>query len=355
MYEALSLCALLFVCRKLKDSGVPKLATNIFMALFVLWLALGFAAGYDFSHAEYDIFPLHFTEMIRAINITLVIIALYAFMSFFAVDLITGFSGFTKRKAVCALLLTLAVTLYSMAEAYCVRRRDITITTSKLPEGTDRIRIAFLVDVHLGGLYTVSHFERAMKIVDEASPDIIMLGGDIIDGDLSHMKTELAMLKSAAEKARYGAFAVNGNHEYYLLLDEDVEGAVRDCGYNLLVFERAETAGITIIGLDDMKYGYIRPFLKPEDKDRFVIVLKHRPGVPVDAEGNFDLQLSGHTHGGQFWPLGYFKDMELDSSQGLSRKAGGYVYVSNGVGFNCAMMRLFVPPEVVVIDIVRER
>ena len=194
MFEALLLCALLFICRKLKDSGVPKLATNIFIALFVLWLLLGFATGYDFSHAEYDIFPLHFTEMIRAINITLVIIVLYAFMSFFAIDLITGFSVFTKRKAICALLLTIAITLYSMAEAYCVRRKDITITTNKLPEGTDRIRIAFLVDVHLGGLYTVSHFERAMKIVDEASPDIIMLGGDIIDGDLSHMKTELAKI-----------------------------------------------------------------------------------------------------------------------------------------------------------------
>lgn len=354
MYEALSLCALLFISRKLKDSGVPVLAVNIFLSLFVLWLALGFAAGYDFSHAEYDIFPLHFTEIIRALNITLVIIVLYAFMSFFAVDLVTGFTGFTKRKAICALLLTIAITLYSMAEAYYVHRKDITITTTKLPEGTDRIRIAFLVDVHLGGLYTMNHFERVMKIVDEASPDIIMLGGDIIDGDLSHMKTELAMLKSAAIKARYGAFAVNGNHEYYLLLDEDVEEAIRECGYNLLVFERAETAGLTVIGLDDMKYGHIRPFLKPEDKNRFVIVLKHRPGIPDDADGNFDLQLSGHTHGGQFWPLGYFKNKELHSRQGLTRKSGGYVYVSNGVGFNQAMMRLFAPPEVTVIDIVRE-
>ena len=82
--------------------------------------------------------------------------------------------------------------------------------------------------------------------------------------------------------------------------------------------------------------------------------MKHRPGLPFDAENNFDLQISGHTHGGQFWPLGYFKNMAADSTQGLSKKSGGYVYVSNGAGYNGAMMRFFVPPEVTVIDIIRK-
>ena len=171
---------------------------------------------------------------------------------------------------------------------------------------------------------------------------------------MSFRKPELELLKASAKKARYGAFAVNGNHEHYLLLDVDVETIVRECGYDLLIDERREVAGITLLGLEDIPYGWLRPFLKPEDKDRFVLVLKHRPGVPADAEGRFDLQLSGHTHGGQFWPLGYFKNMAQHSVQGLSKKSGGWVYVSNGAGFNSAMMRLFVPPEVTIIDIVRE-
>lgn len=359
MFEILSLGAVYFICKKLKSAGVPQSILNICLTLQILWAVLSFIAGFDFGHAEYDFFPIHVTEMIRACSVTWAIITLYCFMAFLGVDILTKFvfkkfEHYTKFKTLCALILTAAVTLYSMSEAYYVQRRDITITTKKLPENIDKIRIAFLTDVHLGGLYTLSHFEKAMKIVDEASPDIIMLGGDVIDGDTSEMTEELELLKSAAKKARYGAFAVNGNHEHYWILDVDVEGVIRECGYRLLIDERVETAGITIIGLEDIPYGWLKIFEKPEDKDRFVIVLKHRPGVPFDAEGRFDLMLSGHTHGGQFWPLGYFKSMAQKSTQGLSKKAGGLVYVSNGVGFNCAMMRLFVPPEVTVIDIVRE-
>ena len=354
MYTALALSALLFISRKLREAGVPRLTLNIFAVIMLLWLSLGLAAGYDFIMAEYDIFPYHFAEVIRAVNMNVIIITLYGFIAFFLVSLFTRFRPFTKKKAICAVMLMILVTVYSMYEAYNIQPRYVTVRTKKLPEGIDKIRIAFLVDVHIGGVSTLSHLERVMKIVDDVSPDILMLGGDVLDGDMSCRKRELALMSEAARKARYGAFAVNGNHEHYIILDVDAEGIIRECGYDLLVNERREIPGITILGLDDVHYGWILPYLNPEDKGRFTIILKHRPGVPNDAEGRFDLMLSGHTHGGQFWPLGYFKDMALHSTQGLTRKAGGYVYVSNGSGFNQAMMRLFVPPEVSVIDIVRE-
>lgn len=355
MYQALSLCALLFISRKLKEAGIPSTILNVSMILYVLWEILGFVVAYDIARAEVDIFPLHFAEIIRSVDVTVIIIILLGFFAFFGVDLITGFRGYTKQKALLALFLLACVTIYGMGEAYFVRRRDITIPTTKLPEGLDRLRVVFLSDVHIGGLSTLMHLERVIKIVEEAGPDILLLGGDTLDGDMSYRAEELALLKSAAGKARYGAFAVNGNHEHYWLLDVDVEGIIRECGYHLLIDERVETAGITIIGMEDIKKGWLKVFLKSEDASRFVLVLKHRPGLPFDAEGRFDLQLSGHTHGGQFWPLGYFKNMVAGSTQGLSRKAGGWVYVSNGSGFNHAMMRLFVPPEVTVIDIVREK
>ena len=354
MYEALTLGATWYICRKLREAGVSKRVLWCAGICMFLCLILGFAAGFDFMMAEYDIFPYHVAEIIRAIDMNVIIITLYGFMAFFGVSLLTLFRPFTKRKALCAFILMVCVTVYSMFEAYYVQPKYATIHTTKLPEGTERLRVVLLTDVHIGGISTLAHLERVMKIAGEASPDILMLGGDIFDGDLSVRPRELALLKEAASKARYGAFAVNGNHEHYIILDVDPEGTFRECGYDLLINERRETAGITVIGLEDVKYGWIRPYLEPEDKDRFTIILKHRPGIPNDAEGRFDLMLSGHTHGGQFWPLGYFKDMALHSTQGLSQKAGGWVYVSNGAGFNRAMMRLFVPPEVTVIDIVRE-
>ncbi|MBR4196190.1 MAG: metallophosphoesterase [Synergistaceae bacterium] len=355
MYEALALGALLFILRKLNEAGVPKTALNIFAVILILWLALGFAAGFDFRNAEYDFFPYHFAEIVRALNMNVIIITLYGFIAFLLVCIAARFAPFTKQKALCSVILMIIVTVYSMWEAYNIQPRYITVPTKKLPAGTDRIRVAFLVDVHIGGVSTLNHLERVMKIVSDASPDIVMLGGDILDGDMSCRKQELELLREAAKNARYGAFAVNGNHEHYIILDVNVEGVIRECGYDLLINERRETHGITVLGLDDVKYGWIRPYLKPEDKERFVLLLKHRPGVPNDADGNFDLMLSGHTHGGQFWPLGYFKNMALHSRQGLTQKAGGYVYVSNGAGFNQAAMRLFVPPEVTIVDIVREK
>ena len=354
MYEALALGSLLFIFRKLSQAGVSRKLLRFFFLIAFIWFVLATFAGYDFHDAGRDIFPLHFNEIIRAVNKTAVIILLYWFGMTFLVDLFTRFKGFTKKKALCALALTVCITGYSMWEAYNVQPVYITIPTRKLPEGTDKLRVVFLVDVHIGGLATFSHIERVMNIVEEAKPDILLLGGDVIDGDMSYRPREMAMLKEAAKNARYGAFAVNGNHEHYLILDEDVEGIIRECGYDLLIDERREVAGITLIGMEDIKYGWLKIFEKPEDKDRFILVLKHRPGLPFDAEGRFDLMLAGHTHGGQFWPLGYFKSMALNSTQGLTKKAGGYVYVSNGSGFNQAMMRLFVPPEVTVIDIVRE-
>ncbi len=348
----LSVGTQIFLYAKLREAGVSSFARNIYMLWALLVFTAGFFGSIDFGNPYYDFMPGRLDEIFRAVAMTWAIITILAFMAVIGIDAVTLFRPFTKKKLCAAILLTIAGSIYCAGEAYFVRRRNITITTKKI--NTDRLRIVFLTDIHIGGLSTIRHFQRVMNIVDEAKPDILLLGGDTIDGDMAYRERELSLLAEAARKARYGAYAVNGNHEHYHFLDIDVEGIIRDCGINMLIDERTEAGGITLIGLDDRRYGWIKPYLKPEDADRFVIVLKHRPGVPFDAEGRFDLQLSGHTHGGQFWPVGYFKNMALHSTQGLSRRAGGYVYVSNGSGFNGAMMRMFTPPEVTVIDLVRE-
>ena len=354
MFEILSIGTQYFIYRKLKAAGVSKIIRGAFVCWGAFWLVAGLVCGYDFMHAEYDIFPLHVNEIVRAVSLTWAIMTLIGFFAFFTIDALTRFRGFNKRKVFAAVIITIAITLYGMGEAYFVRERHVTITSNKLT--VPRVRLAYITDAHIGGLYTRWHFERAMKIVKDASPDIFISLGDTIDGDMSFRPREKDLLREAAEAAPLGAFAVNGNHEHYLILDEDVENIIRDCGFRLLINERVELrdTNITLIGLDDAINGWLKIFLTPEDKDRFVIVLKHRPGLPFDAENNFDLQISGHTHGGQIWPLVYFKRLAAGAPQGLSRKAGGLIYISNGAGFNGAMMRILTPPEVTIIDIVRE-
>ena len=351
----LSFVAQIFIYNRLKSSGVHKPIIIGLILWGVFWVVTGIIAGYDFDSPFVEIFPGRCAEILRSLAMTWIIITVLAFFSFLAVDVLSWLTGFKTRKILCSVILTVIGTVYCMCEAYFVTSRHIVIPTSKLPEGTERIRIAFLTDVHIGGLSTYSYFQRVISLVNESEPDILLLGGDIIDGRMKgYRERELSLLSETIKNIPYGAYAVNGNHEYYHLLDEDVEGIIRDCGAKMLIFERAEVAGIVIIGLDDALYGWLSPYMKPDDKDKFVLVLKHRPGLPFDSEGKFDLMLSGHTHNGQFWPLGYFKNMSQHSTQGLSRKAGGYVYVSTGAGFNGPPMRLFTFPEVTIIDIVRE-
>ena len=354
MYEILAFGTQYFIYKKLTEAGFSRFTRCLFAAFGAFWLAAGIVARFDYRNAEYDILPGRLTEIIRALSLTWTIITILAFFAFMLVWACSRFRPFTRGKIFLAAGIALAGTLYCMFEAYYVTPRHVEIHSHKLPEGMNKLRLVYVSDAHIGGLLTYQHFARVMKLVDEAQPDILALTGDIIDGVMTYRERELALLTASAKKAKYGAFAVNGNHEYYWLLDEDCEQIIRDCGYNVLINERIDFHGITIISLDDNPYGWLKPFLLPEDAQRFVLVMKHRPGLPFDAEGKFDLQISGHTHGGQIWPVGYFKSMAQNSTQGLSQKAGGYVYVSNGAGFNGPMMRMFVPPEITIIDIVKE-
>jgi predicted MPP superfamily phosphohydrolase len=198
-----------------------------------------------------------------------------------------------------------------------------------------------------------------MEIVRAAKPDFFLMGGDLVDGDMSGRDRESELLQSHG--AKYGAFAVTGNHEFYSGVDQAVD-FMRRSGFTVLRGERADVAGVAIIGLDDpavMGRGFYGSEVLPGGLDfsrppgALVLLLKHRPQVVEGTEGKFDLQLSGHTHGGQIWPFGYLVKWVNESEQGLSNAGGDAVYVSNGAGFWGPPLRLLAPPEVVVVDIVK--
>ncbi|MDR2175944.1 MAG: metallophosphoesterase [Synergistaceae bacterium] len=270
---------------------------------------------------------------------------------------------FDPRKCVPVTLALVFLTLaYSFYEAWAVRRVDVTLDMPHvtLPEGRDRLRLVLLTDIHLGGFNSLGRLERVMEIVRAAEPDFLLMAGDLVDGDMSGRDREAELLRSHG--ARYGAFAVTGNHEFYSGVGQAVE-FIRRSGFTVLRDARADIAGVVLIGLDDPVKGgrgfytsEVLPggldFSRPPGSP--VLLLKHRPRVIEGTEGSFDLQLSGHTHGGQIWPFSYVVKRVNGSEQGLSRLNGGSaVYVSNGAGFWGPPLRLFAPPEVTVIDIVR--
>jgi predicted MPP superfamily phosphohydrolase len=277
---------------------------------------------------------------------------------------------FDPRKCVpVTLALVAAAVAYSFYEAWAVRRVDVTLEIPRpagaspieagFPEGKKRLRIVLVSDIHLGGFNSLRRLERVMEIVRGAEPDLFLMAGDLVDGDMSGRGREAEILRSHG--ARYGAFAVTGNHEFYSGVGQAVD-FTRRSGFTVLRGERAETAGVVVIGLDDPAgrgRGFYSSEALPEGLDfsrppgALVLLLKHRPQIIEGTEGKFDLQLSGHTHGGQIWPFGWVASRMNGSAQGLSRAGGGAVYVGNGAGFWGPPLRFLAPPEVTVIDIVR--
>ena len=290
---------------------------------------------------------------------------LITFLSFLLIDLIQYFTSFKLSGASelsAAFVMGLAVTGMGIKQANTVQKTMIRVPSSKLPEGGKRLRIVLLTDLHLGPFVGLPLLAQILRKVREADPDIVVVTGDLADGKLAGRRREISMLKRI--KPRFGMYAVPGNHDYYDDIDEAVF-FMESAGMKVLRTEAAETGGIIIAGADDRDHlvkgqwnlsrsetlvlSYER-----EQRDKFLLLLRHRPIVEKGTEGHFDLQLSGHTHGGQLFPLISSRHRIAGYTRGLKKlKCGGCLYVSNGAGFVGPPVRLFAPPEIAVIDLVR--
>lgn len=262
-----------------------------------------------------------------------------------------------------AFLLALAAIAAGMREAQIIETTRITIETEKLPPELPRLRIVQLTDLHLGPYSGVKLLARVLRRVREEEPDMVVATGDVADGPLEGRRREIAMFRRL--KLKYGFFAVMGNHDFY----DDEEKArafMRHAGMRLLDAEAEYAGGIVVEGVSDRdhllkeKWNLSRSETlivntKSRNPDKFILLLRHRPVVEIGTQGMFDLQLSGHTHGGQLLPYPSSRLFLRGHSRGVKKlKNGSMLYVSNGVGYVGPPLRFFAPPEIVVIDLVRK-
>ena len=248
-------------------------------------------------------------------------------------------------------------------QANTIQKIIIRVPTSKLPEGCQRLRIVQLTDLHLGPFVGLPLLSQILRKVREADPDIVVVTGDLADGKLTGRKREISMLRRIRPK--YGMYAIPGNHDYYDDIDEAVS-FMESSGMKVLRTEAVEVAGIIIAGADDKDHLIKERWnlsrsetlvlsYEREQREKFLLLLRHRPIVETGTEGHFDLQLSGHTHGGQLFPLFSSRHRIAGYGRGLKKlKCGGLLYVSNGAGFVGPPVRLMAPPEIAIIDLVRE-
>jgi len=294
---------------------------------------------------------------------------LFVLFTFFFLLLI----GFVKKMtdlplssgAVLSVSFFLSLLLLGMGikQANTVQTTVIKVPTSKLPQGCERLRIVQLTDLHLGPFVGLPLLAQILRKVRDVDPDIVVVTGDLADGRLTGRKREIGMLRRI--RPRYGMYAVPGNHDYYDDIDEAVF-FMESGGMKVLRTEAVEAGGIIIAGADDKDHLIKQQWNlsrsetmvlshEKEQREKFLLLLRHRPIVEKGTEGHFDLQLSGHTHGGQLFPLLSSRHRIPGYARGLKKlKCGGFLYVSNGAGFVGPPVRLLAPPEIAVIDLVRE-
>ena len=256
------------------------------------------------------------------------------------------------------------IVILGVRQANDIQTVRLELATSKLPPGTERVRVAQISDLHLGPWVGRELLRQIVDKVNAAEPDIIVMTGDLADGPVEGHEEEAELLRQL--NAGEGIFAVTGNHDYY----DDIDGAVgfmEEAGMRVLCNEAVEAGGLIILGVDDDAHliksewnltlseaAVLR--LETEQQSKFLLLLRHRPIIEEGTKGHFDLQLSGHTHGGQLFPCLNSRHILAHHDRGLKKlKCGGCLYVSNGAGYVGPPVRLLAPPEIVVIDIVREK
>lgn len=251
-------------------------------------------------------------------------------------------------------LLALVMAGYGAIEARQLQIEEVHITTPKLASG--HITIAQISDVHFGTLRAQERLERIVNKLGEIKPDIVVATGDIVDRHADSLAALAQGLRSCAPPL--GAYAVTGNHERHAGLEGSLR-FLRDAGFTVLRGESVKVGGIVLAGVDDAG-GPAPPgqhaglpsatALAPATVADFVVLLKHQP--VVDGSTPFDLQLSGHIHGGQMFPFVYLTWLAYGVHPGLTRLADGrQLYVSRGAGTWGPPLRLFAAPEITRITI----
>jgi predicted MPP superfamily phosphohydrolase len=258
-----------------------------------------------------------------------------------------------------SLLLSLVITTYGFLEANNIRTEHVTITSTKIPPEVGRVKIVQISDVHLGLIMRERRLKGILKKVHSANPDILVSTGDLVDGQIDNLLGLAAMLRQITP--RYGKFAITGNHEFYAGLDRALDFTEK-AGFSILRGEGFTVSGfINIAGVDDPagKYsGLYREVAEKEllsrlPKEKFTILLKHRPVVDNNAVEFFDLQVSGHVHNGQIFPFTLITKLYYPYAQGLyDLRDKAHLYVSRGSGTWGPPIRFLSPPEITVIELV---
>jgi predicted MPP superfamily phosphohydrolase len=232
---------------------------------------------------------------------------------------------------------------------------DVEVLLGKLPRELDGFTIVQLSDLHVGRTIDRAFVQRVVDRANALAPDLVALTGDLVDGKVGDLRDEIAPLGQL--RAAHGVFAVTGNHEYYAGVDPWIAEITR-LGARYLRNERVSIgrgeASFDLAGVDDHNargsgHGEdLATATAGRDPGRALVLLAHQPRqVRRACRHGVDLQLSGHTHGGQIWPWHYLVKLQQGGLlAGRYEHGGTELYVTRGCGYWGRPVRLLAPLEI---------
>jgi predicted MPP superfamily phosphohydrolase len=271
---------------------------------------------------------------------------------------------FDHLSAVAVPLLALGVTAVGLVNARRLARVvRVEVPIEGLPPALDGYAIAQISDIHVGPTIQRAYLNAIVNKVNELKPDAIAITGDLVDGSVQRLALHTEPLKRLT--ASDGVFFVTGNHEYYSGAEQWI-AELRRLGLRVLMNEheilRRGNAALMIAGVTDYTAQHFNPAHRSDpqraaagapDDVAVKILLAHQPrSAPAAAEAGFDLQLSGHTHGGQFFPWNLFVPLQQPFVAGLNRVHKLWVYTSRGTGYWGPPKRFGAPSEITLVRLV---
>ncbi|MEW5878585.1 MAG: metallophosphoesterase [Acidobacteriota bacterium] len=237
------------------------------------------------------------------------------------------------------------------------RVESLEVQLPQLPRELDGLRVVQLSDLHLGTILREGWLSARLAQVQALKPDLVVVTGDLIDGNARHVERLLPLLKEL--KAPLGVYAVTGNHEFYAGLEASVQ-LFRDAGFTVLRDQNVEVRpGLVMAGVDDLtarrQYGINHRAVEKALAGRppgACVFLSHTPWqVEEAARLGAGLMLSGHTHDGQIWPFSYLVRLSYPYVGGTYQVNGLTLHVSRGTGTWGPRLRLWKPGEITLITL----
>ncbi len=328
----------------------PLLVT--FAVIIVCSFFLGLLGG--------NFLPTPATSFVYKIGTSWFFICLYLVMAFLLIDLFRlmhlipdkflfgNWASFGILTGVITVIMTWGYFKYTNKE-----RVELSINVNKNTEGRKPLKIVALSDLHLGFSIDKKEFEQWIELINKENADIVLIAGDIIDNNTKPLLENDVASSFKKIKSKYGIYMSLGNHEYIGEITKSLD-FLHQSGITVL---RDSVALVNdefyIIGRDDKmnpERKSIEELINSLDYSKPIIMLDHQPYDLGNVEkNNIDLQISGHTHQGQVWPISWITDRIYEKSHGYLKKGNSHIYVSSGLGIWGGKFRIGTQSEYVVI------